>query len=476
MIVKHITSLLVIVLSLTCTPLSAQLETYYKSQYIPNLNICFFYNAKKDQSFTKGIRYTYEHKVNGGLVLDATLIIDTTMKCAGRASFERDMENFKKQFYDVKDTIRDYDGWGVLEINSRGKRDAARVLSYMKIISTADFGVFCSIVMRPNQVKEAEVLQVLNSMSVSPGNKKFPKQNLNLWLPGGFTTFEMKERPKALGLVNCYDNSGNQLVTVEALDVAPKEDVIKATLDTYWADLSKKPDTRRDALQNLSELKKEYPWMGGLSDLTTRMRYTEKLKDGSELHVSDYFLVNYNKLSVLRIRFELRGSSTRLDGTTVTAKEYEQHMMDNVLYDVKLLKEPMKPADMQEKPKNILYDTMGFSIKTPARITDPGKLYSTPEYVFKSLGECVTAAREKEVLRLFSYNRWPKATGENFGDESGGNWQLLSTYVVCELEDKYILYVPHRENQHLPKEARPNFDFYIVIDKEGVRFVTDKDD
>ena len=462
--------LLLLLLATNC--LQAQLRTYSYYDKVPDLRFHFYENAQEDKTFKNGLKYSYLYKMKGGTVLYAYLTIDTTMKCNTLQTFERNIGQFKKEFYMVKDSVRDVDGWGTLEITYTGIRDNGNKRGYLKMIGHKDYALICEIEMLRDMVKEADVYVVLNNFSVLAGQRKFQSQKLEFPLPGSLFSFEIKERPKALGITDCRDKTSAQLMTVEIQAIPPDTALIQKMLDSYIGSLSKKANTTVTGRLPYAELKETAIGMSRFTQPSVLIRHTEKQKDGTLVHYSDYFLVEYQTLRVLRCRFEMKDQH----GNSISNADFERKMLEDVLYYTRLMDDPEQTSLLRDqlRPKNLKYDAMGFSMKIPARIIQPQNLYSSPQNVFEHFEWCFTAEREKEVKRLFSYNSWPTAFADQFGDESGGVWQRVRAYVVCRLDNKVILYVPHLENTHLSLSERPDFDFYMVFDVNGVQMLVDE--
>lgn len=113
-----------------------------------------------------------------------------------------------------------------------------------------------------------------------------------------------------------------------------------------------------------------------------------------------------------------------------------------------------------------------FKTKVPAKITDASAIYPKYRLEGTDLSACFDSKTFQKVIKLANDKNWPKwFRNPNNRKSSPKTIEGLKVYMVCELSNKYILFVPKNENGHLVKSMRPDRDFFMVFFKTGVEIL-----
>lgn len=118
-------------------------------------------------------------------------------------------------------------------------------------------------------------------------------------------------------------------------------------------------------------------------------------------------------------------------------------------------------------------------VRRPTKILDPGKIVSTPGLTLTELRSAgVDADLASTIVRRSNEVEWPRAlstTTLRWADDNRNLNRMkdYKTYLIAEIPQKErtlaVLQVPANENQFMPPELRPDADFFVAIDKVGIR-------
>lgn len=450
----------------TWMPLMAQFQT--QKIYTPEVEFRF-YQGYYEYHSDKVYRLKYS-KYNQ---LDATVTVDTNNACRSIKYFENLINNFKSRFPDVSVSVENSNPWGGLTIACRSfnfKPGGNSSTYLLRIYSDNNIAVIYEIGHKITD-SAAAINRILTPPTILKKQKIFNEQHIAVPLSGNVKPFKLSDSSNIIVLYPCDKPENNWKVAVNWDYLARDENDVKNYINNHWTGLLKMKQYTAASKMDYPRFPETLRNLKAIHKSSLCLQYYEKNETGQRVFMNDYFIVINEKLNILRFRifFSQPFRNDQLSQDTTLAL---------LLKD--FLAEIIKKSTPPERPLNTRLTLQNFPGKSHATIGNSDYCYSGIPESEDSLINCLPGGINADIRMLASKANWPPST-----EEIRNTWytdpdryikwiESLNTYVLCENENHYLLFVAAEQNQHLKSNERPEYSFAIVAHKKGVRTAGNK--